>query len=325
MSNSIVLNHHSLPFKSKDKAFDDFLVFLSVLQSCRTYGLKILRVDEDQDKSLMRLELANGYFVSDWFATANCKPELKDWCRIIKSLETRQPLFESVDLDKVENTIEVGLIEENSGKKVLLAAYHLNTFLVSFTALPDWRKSHIKVWILNLELGQDLQEHILFNLYDSESLQKHQEILIQRRNQQLDTANNIWLNRADLFPHLTLLSNQIGTSLQCWSGRSDILMKARDALNVLELFSQKWLAGEYAEYRHEYLRDLGLAAEVSKESQSISNDSRKKKERMFWLDDGRNVYCENHVKLPDGYRLHFYPDSMHRKIYVAYLGPHLTL
>lgn len=70
------------------------------------------------------------------------------------------------------------------------------------------------------------------------------------------------------------------------------MLKARDALNVLESFSDKWLAGEYVEYRHEYLRDLGLAAEVSGESDSVANDPK----RMFWLDDGRQVYCENHIK-----------------------------
>lgn len=46
---------------------------------------------------------------------------------------------------------------------------------------------------------------------------------------------------------------------------------------------------------------------------------------MFWLDDGRQVYCENHVKLPGGYRMHFYADAANKQIYVTYLRPHLTL
>lgn len=103
------------------------------------------------------------------------------------------------------------------------------------------------------------------------------------------------------------------------------MLKARDSLNIFELFCSKWKNGEYAEYRHEYLRELGLAAEISGESASVNIDSRKRKERMFWLDDGREVYCENHVKLPDGYRLHFYPDTLEKRIYVSYLGPHMTL
>ncbi|AVF75488.1 hypothetical protein RGL59_000023 [Vibrio parahaemolyticus] len=325
MSNGIVLNHHSLPFASKEDADNGLLAFFTVLKVCRTAGLKILLVDDDQDKSLMGLELANGYFVRNWFASASKVAELADWCRFLKSLETKQPLFETVDIESVDDTVEVGLPEEGSGKQVLLAAFYFETFLASFTALAAWANSHIKVWVFELDATPEQRGETLLNLSDSVSLGVHGDELKQRRNALLKTAKDIWLKRADLFPHITLLPNQIGTSLQGWSARQDVLLKARDALNVLESFSDKWLADEYVEYRHEYLRDLGLAAEVSGESDSVNNDPKKKKERMFWLDDGRHVYCENHVKLPDGYRLHFYADSANKRIYVAYLGPHLTL
>jgi len=325
MSNGIVLNHHSLPFASKDDADNGLLAFFTVLKVCRTAGLKILLVDEDQDKSLMGLELANGYFVRNWFASASKVAELADWCRFLKSLETKQPLFETVDIESVGDTVEVGLPGESSGQQVLLAAFYFETFLASFTALAAWLNSRIKVWVFDLEATPDQRDEMLLNLSDSASLDAHGHELTQRRNALLKTAKDIWSQRADLFPHLTLLSNQIGTSLQSWSARQDVLYKARDALNVLESFTEKWLAGDYVEYRHEYLRDLGLAAEVSGESDSVNNDPKKKKERMFWLEDGRQVYCEHHVKLPDGYRLHFYADASNKRIYVAYLGQHLTL
>ncbi|MCY4313506.1 MAG: hypothetical protein OXD44_07415, partial [Gammaproteobacteria bacterium] len=113
--------------------------------------------------------------------------------------------------------------------------------------------------------------------------------------------------------------------LQNWSARQDILLNARDALNVLEKFGEKWKEGEYSGYRHQYLNDLGLAADVSGESERVNNNRRKRRERTFWLEDGRQIYCENHVKLPSGYRMHFYPDVEQKRIYVAYLGPHLSI
>lgn len=325
MSNGIVLNHHSLPFSCKKDADNGILAFFNILKVCRMAGLKILLVDEDQDKSLMGLELANGYFVRNWYASASKVAELTDWCRFLRSLETKQPLFETVDVESIGDKVEVGLHGESSGKPVLLAAFYFETFLASFMALAAWVNSHINVWVFDLDATPDQRDETVLNLSDSASLEAHGEELKQRRNALLDTAKNIWLQRTDLFPHLTLLANQIGTGLQSWSARQDILIKARDALNVLESFCDKWLSGKYVEYRHEYLSDLGLAAEVSGESDSVNNDPKKKKERMFWLDDGRQVYCENHVKLPDGYRLHFYADAEKKRIYVAYLGPHLTL
>lgn len=325
MSNGIVLNHHSLPFSCKEDADSGILAFFNLLKFCRMAGLKILLVDEDQDKSLMGLELANGYFMRNWHASARKAVELTDWCRFLKSLETKQPLFETVDMEKVGETVEVGLPGESTGKPVLLAALYFETFLASFTALAAWTDSRIKVWVFDLDATPNQRNETVLNLSNSASLEAHGEELKQRRNALLDSAKNIWQQRADLFPHLTLLDNQIGTGLKSWSTRQDILFKARDALNVLESFCDKWLSGEYVEYRHEYLRDLGLAAEVSSESDSVNNDPRKKKERMFWLDNGRQIYCENHVKLPDGYRMHFYANAEKKRIYVAYLGPHLTL
>ena len=123
MSNGIVLNHHSLPFASKEDADEGLLAFFTVLKVCRTAGLKILLIDEDQDKSLMGLELANGYFVRNWLASASKVAELADWCRFLKSLETKQPLFETVDIETLGDVLEVGLPGEDTGKAVLLAAF----------------------------------------------------------------------------------------------------------------------------------------------------------------------------------------------------------
>ncbi len=328
MSNGILLNHHSLPFESEADADNGLLVFFNLLKHCRKAGLKILLVDEDQDKSLMSLELAEGYFVRTWFASASKNSELIDWCRFLRSVETKQPLFETVGLQNVDDVVEVGLLGESTGMGVLLAAFYFGTFLTSFSALDRWLKPHISVWILDLTEKSDdptEKEDLLLNLFDDDSLAIHGDELKRRRNNLINSARDIWVQRSELFPNLSLLSNQIGTSLKSWSARQDVLLKARDSLNVLELFCAKWKSGEYVDYRHEYLRNLGLAAEITGESASISNDPKKKKERMFWLDDGREVYCENHVKLPGGYRLHFYPDTSVKRIYVAYLGPHLTL
>ncbi len=325
MINGIVLNHHSLPFCSIKEAKNGLLVFLKIIQTCRKAGLKILLVDEDQDKSLMHLELAEGYFVRNWYESAKKQSKLKDWSTFLRSVETRQPLFETIDLNHIDEAIEVGLIGEKEGKRILLAAYYFQTFLVSFATLHIWQKHRLKVWVYKLsDVPEETNTEIL-NLYNNNSLAIHSEELNKRSKELYKSASDIWYNRKVLFPNLILLSDQIGSSLQNWSHRRDILEKARVALNVLEEFCTKWQDKEYTNYHHEYLRDLGFTAEVSCESTSVKASPQKRKKRLFWLDDGRQVYCENHVKLPEGFRLHFYPDPIKKRIYVAYLGPHLPL
>ena len=325
MIHGVVLNHHSLPFNNRKSADEGIVTFLKVLQICRKFGLKVLLVDASLDRSLMGLLLTENYFVRDWFQQAQKSGVLVDWSRFLKSIETRQPLFDSVALTDIDNGTEVGL-HDHASSEVMLAAYWFDTFLISFASSDYWLQHTFVVWVIDFRNGSDAErEHRLPNLVDDASLCFHQQTLSERRNALISTATDIWNKRLEFFPSLTLLGNQIGTALKTWSHRHDVLLKARDALVVLELFGSKWKNGECANYQHTILRDLGLAAEVSSESTSVANDPKKKNERMFWLDDGRQVYCENHVKLPDGYRLHFYADSANRHIYVAYLGPHLTI
>ena len=321
----MVFNHLSLPFVCKDDAESGVLLFFKVLKLCRSAGLKILLVDEDQDKSLMGLALANQYFMRDWYSTAKGDAYLKDWCRFLMSIETKQPLFELIDFEAIDNAVEVGFVNESAGARVLLAAFYFNTFLISFASSTRWRTPYIDAWMFKLDIHLEHQDISIPNLADEAGLQTHEEELKRRRNALLADAKDIWQHRNELFPNIVLLSNQIGSALQNWSARQDVLKKARDALNILELFCAKWKVGDYEDYKHKYLRDLGLTANVSGESSSVYKDPKKNKARLFWLDDGRQVYCENHIKLPDGYRMHFYPDAPKRRIYVVYLGPHLIL
>ena len=228
-------------------------------------------------------------------------------------------------MNNIDGHIDVGLIGE-TGNDVMLAAFWFKTFVISFATIEKWTIPFLNVWVVDLiEEVTESKEYQISNLANDTCLAQHEQMLLERRNNLSRSASEMWINRLDLFPFITLLDKQIGTALNTWSHRQDVLVKARDALHILDLFVSKWKNNEYTDYQHNILRQLGLAAEVSGESLSVVNNTKKKKERMFWLDDGREVFCENHIKLPDGYRLHYYSDSSQKHIYVAYLGPHLTL
>ena len=53
------------------------------------------------------------------------------------------------------------------------------------------------------------------------------------------------------------------------------------------------------------------------------NDQRLKREREFWLPKGRKEIFENHVKLSNGYRVHFFPDNQTKHIFIGHIGQHL--
>ena len=78
-------------------------------------------------------------------------------------------------------------------------------------------------------------------------------------------------------------------------------------------------------YSHQQLQKFGLSHDVSGESLTVHNNPKLRKKREFHLPDGNLVFFENHIKLSNGFRIHFYPEPQKGIIYIGYIGPHLKL
>ena len=327
MSLALVFNHESLPYDEQGDIDAAILTFIKISLACRQYGFSLMLIDNAVDKSWFGVELKKGVYWRDWFNAAKQKSELRDLVRAFRSLHTRQPMMLSGDAQLVENSVEVGLKGESQGLSTLQAAYWYETFLISFPTGAPWDCSSIDVWVLQLREDGNSDESIsqINNLFNTYSLQQHEFCLQTLRDERLQVGTDIWENREEFFPYLYLLNNALNSQLCKWSHKPAILHKAKDALLAINEFVQCWQAGDFDGYQHAHLASCGLSAEVSGESFSVTQDPKKKAEREFWLPNGEKVFCENHVKLQDGFRLHFYVSNPEKVIYVAYLGPHLTL
>ncbi len=93
----------------------------------------------------------------------------------------------------------------------------------------------------------------------------------------------------------------------------------------LNYFAEKWQSGNYSFYSSENLRESGMPYRVSSESSSVRDNPTLRKLREFYLPSGIRCFFEEHVKLSNGFRIHFYPNDDNKKIYVGYIGPHLKL
>ena len=327
MSQVLVFNHHSLPFNSQSEARVAVPEFIKIALKCRNFGYSLMLLDESLDPDWFEVQLAPDYVWRNWYEEARNDNNLKESVRAFRSLKTRQPLLTELDLADIGYCREVGLEKDDQGLSALLASYIYNSFLISFPSNEWWIHTEIHVWVLDLDAnGEDLVKSSarLNNIFSTSSLEFHRGALESCRSEQLATGKELWSKREDFFAELSFL-DEFGCQLKGWSHRSDILHKAREVLLCINDFVSRWKEGEFTDYQHEHLISCGLSAEVHGESSSVSNNASKRKEREFWLPTGRKVYCQNHVRLPDGYRLHFYPESSEKKIYIAYLGPHLTL
>lgn len=329
MTLALVFNHNSLPCSNVETAQQEVERFIKLALTCRLrFGFEVLLVDTSVDKTWFGIELAADYFWRTWFEWAKRQPHLTEFVTAFRSLQTRQPMLLAEDASQIEHTLEVGLIQCQENLNTLRAAYWHQTFLISFPTNPPWNQPFIDVWVRKLRIDGDLDEQNtqIGNLFDSKmSLVTHNDKLLSMRNSHLQAGKDMWGKRAVFFPKLCFLDNPFGSQLRNWSHRTDVLSKARETLSVMNEFVSQWQAGAFMDYRHEYLIECGLSAEVSGESPSVANDPSKRNERMLWLPHGEKVYFENHVKLPASFRLHFYPSTQDKLIYIGYLGPHLSL
>ncbi len=65
----------------------------------------------------------------------------------------------------------------------------------------------------------------------------------------------------------------------------------------------------------------GVAA--SDESDTTKRNPKLKELRKFSIPNIGSVYCFLHIKVSNTYRIHFYPDVVNKKVYIAYIGKHL--
>ena len=164
----------------------------------------------------------------------------------------------------------------------------------------------------------------ILNIYSLESFENEVTALCEQRNSLVKSGRELLENQKQFFPNLTFCGTA-SQQLNTWSASKTILEQVKESLSSLNTFCEKWANGTYQSYRHEFLRDVGLNHKVSGESETVMNDKRLKRQREFWLPEGRKEVFENHVKLSNGNRLHFFPENQTKHIYVGYIGPHLKL
>ena len=324
MTTCMVFNHHSLPFDDTAKADAAIPDFLRICLKVQNIGISTILVDESLDTNWFRLELASQYFWQDWYQK-NQKDENRDIVRAFRSIETRQPFFSMEDILGGADLFEVFLDEDPSYSALRAAAWY-DAPLSSFSTRQPWNWSPVKVKINTLDNeGEILTQHRdLMNFYSLSHLEKDLNALCEKRNELINSGRTLYEMRGRIFPRL-VFCGKAPQQLNSWSAGKTLLDQIKESLTVLDKFCGLWKENQYKDYSHEAIRSLGLKHPVSGESTTVLNHPGLKREREFWLPEGHKAVFEKHVKLTNGYRIHFFPDNSSKKIYVGHIGPHLSL
>lgn len=129
---------------------------------------------------------------------------------------------------------------------------------------------------------------------------------------------NLWSKREALFPNL-ILCGEVETQI-LRIGNSSHFNQIVERLRSLNAAAALW-EKETGDFSYKSVnRDFPLR--ISPESAFTMKNYGN--ERVFSLPNGARETFELHIKTGD-FRFHFYPDNAERKVYVGYIGAHLSI
>lgn len=327
MTDFLVFNHHSLPFPDRYKAEQRISDFIKIASSARTQvKMATMLVDESIGSSWFGVEVAPGYFWREWFDKYKNDDCYKELIRSFRSMATRTPLFKKED---VGGDLELFDVKEKiTGQyySALRATLWYDSLLCSFPSQAPWNTSPLRVIVESCDASGGMHEEKkeLINIFDEATWNFIKASLVQERDQNIRKGKELWEQCGREYAHLRFCGKS-SSQLQRWSHGAILLKQVKKCFAQLESYAEKMGKKQVKGYSHQQLRCQGLPYEVSGESSAVKNDRKKKEQRMFYTPDGQKEFFENHVKLANGFRLHFFPATQNGIIYVGYIGPHLKL
>lgn len=321
MSDRLVFNHHTLPFDSPAEACAAMPDFLRIAIKARPLGFEFILIEEAIDASWFRVRLANNYYWQDWYQQFKDLDQYRDLIRAFRSIATRQPLFSPEEIIQDANLFDVRLPDGETSFSALQAAVWHEAPLISFPTRPPWNQSPMVVVLRFLDENARIKEEDrpIINFFSLEAFEEHELEFQAQRLQSIHSGKELIRQWENIYAFL-YVCGKVKDQLFSWSRTPVLLAQVKESLHILNQFAQSREA-----YTHDKLRSLGLNHPVSGESESVGNNLRLRKQREFYLPDGRQEYFENHIKLSHGFRIHFWIDEREKKVFVGYVGQHLPL
>jgi hypothetical protein len=322
----VVFNHHSLPFESAEQARRSAPLLLRVLVRARILGLTAIRIDESLDPSWRRIELAPGFTWSEWMSTDGARPENADLKRAFLSVASASasPLLQSEDERALGLGCECRLDGRAGSLRALASAHCLDAPLTSHATRAPWDITPIAVEVDDLDPAGHLRtaRHGLLNLHSLPALDEHRAELLARRDKLLQDAVDLWRQRGTLFPDLVFCPG-VEQNLRPWPYGAGLLARVRNALSELQRFVSDWRDGLHFQYTFDALR--AYLPSLSDESDTVKSDPVLAAFRKFRDEKGTSGFYYHHIKLQQGFRIHYLPDGGAKRIRIGYIGKHLKL
>lgn len=276
------------------KLFSDWIAFLSQ----HLNDIDVLWAED----TFYYFSVNSVYGIREWLNDPNVPKKEKQMFRTFQNIR-----LHVVDFKDYQKRICFQYGEEILPAPCGAAADELESPLLSLATDKAWDKNEIYGY------RESEEESLRFENITCEShYADFAKRVIQNQRASVNSGQDLWEQQKALFPNLIF----------CRSVKDDLERaphKAHIQRIIWKLVILDQYYGRYAVYQ------MKKIVNARTESDSVKNDPKLKKERLFTKPDGTKDYFYDHISFAGDYsgRIHYLPDDRIKKIYIGYIGKHL--
>lgn len=303
MVNFSVFNELSLPLK-KYHADKKFGVFFALLSQLKGRGLNQIRMSNDFKEYCILENTSFQKFIGQQ-SDRDFKTRLKSFVNNTV-IEIDTPIIKDDDLEQND---QLNCCEYWYQQKITVGGLACcdiwNTLAISFKTNKQWDAHQItikKTEIINEEIIDS--DTAIQHVSKLNHLPNHQKFFeqIESENKLTITPDNFWGNKNKNFSNRIRFCPEVADQIKKLDYKTFMLV-----INILRDV--------------EMIRKLITDFKFSGEKETVKNDPKLKRLRIFTVND-KKIFFENHIKsLPNGHRIYF--KEMYDEVWIGYIGKHL--
>lgn len=285
--------------------------FVEILRATSRQGLSLR-----SQHQLFDLALIEGYTIRQWLNDVEVDRESRQFFR---SKVTKLPYLD--DLPETQERLPLfDFTFEGQRAPDLGLAYLLESLAISLPTTPQWENVTLTIQMDELDADTADITHRdnipVQHLSQPDHLLIHQSWIYERLTRAVRDGEYLWQHREAWFPHLGF-STKVEPQLREMTSGTPLLRQVAKRLFDLQSLSEQWTGGKPFPF--------DALSNASPESETVRNNPKLRRERLFVCPDGETRFFEWHLRLtPDAWRLYFLPDPTTHTVIIGYIGKHLS-
>lgn len=301
------LNELSLcTYPARETAQESFKNFGKCMKALSSFGITSLRVPANLGNHCFLHGISYYHIIQD-----SSLIEDEDLRTFMKS--SLGTLFQEEEIEDVYYITDMN-VNNIPCKGLGIASENVtNSVAVSFTHeqwnLPEYT---VSITLLDEEACPEFLLSKTRNVCNESQCHLHKDSLLQQKLFQIQTGNELWLKRNELFPNLCFCDS-VKTQMKTLKNATSELRQVIIKLKELQTVAARCMAGKG-------IQESDFSSKVTYESKSRERELRDK--LTFLCPDGKEHLCSWHARYtPGAGRIHFYPVESNQLFYIAYIGP----